>query len=420
MKLRPSIAAVIGLAIAMGACSSSTDSNLLTNDTAPPESAVSWLPCGQIECGQLEVLVDSEEPELGTVKLALYRRVSNQTKNAPTLFMVADRSFGYEPRILAEEASLHFGSAVAGYDIVSIAARGMKDSPMTAGNESRVSTLDVSEDLEDIRTALNLKSVYAMGWGSGATAITTWVMQNPDSVEAAVVDAPKNPTKPLGPQILTQLASSENAALNSVKWCASHLSCVLNAEVADEIGRFKLKMLTGTVPESVTKEVVARAASSAIANNFPGEIFKAMSLAMDGDASLFLSLAGPELTLADAYADCADISAESAARVATAAATLHAKKTRQFHIGTEPTLYALCSQLPPAVRPLGMVKPADDVDEVNVMVTIARGDPIVPPAPARQMAAEMKWTYKSVYANRHLVLGFDPAITNAAMEFLAQ
>jgi hypothetical protein len=30
----------------------------------------------------------------------------------------------------------------------------------------------------------------------------------------------------------------------------------------------------------------------------------------------------------------------------------------------------------------------------------------------------MGWTYKSVYANRHLVIGIDQAITEQAFEFL--
>jgi hypothetical protein len=53
-----------------------------------------------------------------------------------------------------------------------------------------------------------------------------------------------------------------------------------------------------------------------------------------------------------------------------------------------------------------------------MMVTIARGDPYTPPAPARAMAKRMKWTYKSVPVNRRFVLGVDAAITAAAMEFL--
>jgi hypothetical protein len=34
------------------------------------------------------------------------------------------------------------------------------------------------------------------------------------------------------------------------------------------------------------------------------------------------------------------------------------------------------------------------------------------------MSKRMGWTYKSVYANRHLVIGVDQAITAQAFEFL--
>ena len=412
----------LSLAIALGligvACSSS-NTDVPKIDEVSTVSAVTWLPCGEIECGQLSIEVDSEAPDLGSVKIALYRRLSSRNTKAPTLMMVGDRRFGYTPRTLAEESALHFGPSIDGYNVVSVASRGMVDSPMPSGAETRIATLDVVEDLEGIREALNVEEVFAMGWGTGATAVTTWKMQYPQSIKAAVVDAPMNPSQSIGSQLVSQLQSSRVAALNAVKWCASHLSCELNAEVADEISRFKLKMLTGTVPAAVTKQVVARAAANALAVNRPNEIFTAMANAMKGNAEPFMSLAGPEPGLSDAYAECADVSQETASRIAIRAADMHAEKTRQFPIGIEPTIYALCAQLPPSPRPLGEVQFFDAAKGDKVMVTIARGDPIVPPGPARKMASEMEWTYKSVYANRHLVIGFDQAITDAAMEFLA-
>lgn len=409
----------IGLAcVAVGACTTSA-SEQSSIDEVTAVSAIQWLPCGQIECGQISIDVDSEDEALGQVKVAMYRRVSARSTKAPTLVMVSDRRFGYTPRVLAEQAMLHFGTGVDGYNIVSVASRGMIDSPMPTGSETRIATLDVVEDLEAIRSALDVENVFAMGWGSGATAVTTWKMQFPESIKAAVVDAPMNPSLPIGPQILTQLDSSRVVAVNAVKWCASHLSCELNAEVADEISRFKLKMLTGTVPAIITKAVIARAAANALAVNRPNEIFSAMADAMEGDATAFVTLAGPEPSVIDAYAACADVSQATAARLASRAAEMHEERTRQFPIGIEPAIYSFCGQLPMSPRPLGAVQYFDDAKGDKVLVTIARGDPIVPPAPARKMAATMKWTYKSVYANRHLVLGFDRAITEAAMEFLA-
>ena len=400
------------------ACTPSADNESAVREM-PSSSQIAWLPCGTVECAQIPIGVDSEAPDLGDVKVALFRRLSDQSVKAPILVMVPDRKFGYSPRVLAEQASLHFGVGINGYHVVSVAPRGLSDSPMPTGSETRIATLDVVEDLEAIREALGVDDVVAMGWGTGATAIATWKMQYPESVKAAVIDAPMNPAAPIGPQIEAQLKSARTAAVNAVKWCASHLSCRLNAEVADEISRFKLKMLTGTVPATVTKAVVARAAANALAVNRPNEIFSAMADAMAGNAATFLTLAGPETTVNDAYSPCAEVSQETASQISLRAASMHAEKTRQFPIGIEPTIYALCGQLPISPRPLGAVQFFKEAKGDKVMVTIARGDPIVPPAPARNMAATMEWTYKSVYANRHLVLGYDRAITAAALEFLA-
>jgi hypothetical protein len=58
--------------------------------------------------------------------------------------------------------------------------------------------------------------------------------------------------------------------------------------------------------------------------------------------------------------------------------------------------------------------------EARVLVNIARGDQITAPSVVRAMAKKMKWTYAPVYANRHLVVGYDNATTVAALKFLAK
>jgi hypothetical protein len=72
-----------------------------------------------------------------------------------------------------------------------------------------------------------------------------------------------------------------------------------------------------------------------------------------------------------------------------------------------------------ALRPLGVVKPAAIASDANVLVTIARGDQLHAPVNAREMAKKLGWKYQSVFANRHLVVGIDRAITQTVMDFLA-
>jgi len=429
MKFSRVLGAVCSLALVVSACSTSSESSSKSTsqwsassdapDTTAPVGDIEWLPCGAVQCGSLSVLADTEEPQLGSVKLALYRRPSPVSSKAPVLLLVADRESGVAPRALAEQAQLLFGTSVDGYTVVSVASRGMVESPMPVAATSRIATLDVAEDLQLLRDALHVKKVFAMGWGSGASAVVAWEMQYPKSVNAAVVDAPMDPSFALAPQLAEQLASSERAGVAAVKWCASHLSCSINAIVADEIARFRLKMLEGRLPVAVTTDVLSRAAAHAIAEGSPGKIFDGMLRAMDArDGLALLQMAGAAPVASDATAFCADVPRDIAARATAAAVKLHAKHTRQIHVGVEPVLWGFCAGLPQSVRPLGVVQPAESSTGARIMVTIARGDPYTPSAPARAMAQRMKWTYQSVAANRRFVLGVDTAITEAAMEFL--
>jgi hypothetical protein len=67
---------------------------------------------------------------------------------------------------------------------------------------------------------------------------------------------------------------------------------------------------------------------------------------------------------------------------------------------------------------LGKIDADNNAFKSDVLVTIARGDQVVPSYAARMMAKRMEWTYESVYANRHLVVGIDRAITARALQFL--
>jgi hypothetical protein len=95
-----------------------------------------------------------------------------------------------------------------------------------------------------------------------------------------------------------------------------------------------------------------------------------------------------------------------------------AKKTRLIHIGAEAAVYGFCKDLPESTLTVGAIDAEKSAFDSDVLVTIARGDQVVPPYAARTMAKRMGWTYQSVYVNRHLVVGIDRAITAQALQFL--
>ena len=376
---------------------------------------IEWLPCGQIECGKISVPIDKDLASSGTVSVSLYRRKAISGSSPRTLLLLPDREFGSDARTLAEKAVLTFGTAITQFDVISVAPRGAVDAIMPAGNETEIGTLGMADDLETVRAALNVKKVSIMGWGSGATTATAFIMQNPTTVQAAVLDTPIDPSTSLVKQAPQHIAATTFGVKTAMRWCASHLSCPMNANVAKELDLMKTNIRLERVDSGITFEAVARAALRTIVDGHAQELFTAITAANNGNSKPLLTLVGTAPTAVNAYGRCADVSRADAKRIAQAHAAV---KPYKFTIGSEAVLYALCAEINESTRPLGSLKPAALATGARVLVNIARGDQVTAPSVVRAMAKKMKWTYASVYANRHLVVGFDNATTVAAMKFL--
>ena len=375
-----------------------------------------WLPCGQIECGKISVPIDKDLASSGTVSVSLYRRKAISGSSPRTLLLLPDREFGSDARTLAEKAVLTFGTTITKFNVISVAPRGAVDAIMPAGSETEIGTLGMADDLETVRAALNVKKVSIMGWGSGATTATVFIMQNPTKVQAAVLDSPIDPSTSLVKQAPQHIAATTFGVKTAMRWCASHLSCPMNANVAKELDLLKRNILLARVDPAITYVAVARAAVRTIVDGHAQELFTAITAANNKDSKPLVALIGTAPTAVNAYGRCADVSRADAKRIAQAHAAV---KPYKFTIGSEAALYALCAQIPESERPLGSLKPAALATGARVLVNIARGDQVTAPSVVRAMAKKMKWTYASVYANRHLVVGHDNATTVAALKFLA-
>lgn len=417
MTLRKAVGAFIVSAFLATGCSASTESS---NDTVVDSvSTVEWLPCGVIECARIDVPLNPSDLAGATTKLAIYRRVSTR-KSAPVLFLLPDRRYGDNARDSVEYAPLHLGSQSRDYTLIAISARGTADSPVIMSDVNVFSSLDEMDDVVAVQKALNIKKAAVVGWGTGATTATALVMTYPSRVTAAVLDSPQDPAVSMVRQAERQLESMKLAVETAMRWCASHLSCPSNANVAKALSLFKTNLRLGRMGEGVDFDTIARAATTAIANGDPQSLFVAINKASDGDGAQLLSLAGPLPTPDSSLAACANVSTSAAGRISSIFAAHAAKKNRHFYMGSEAATYGFCAGLPATQRPIGSVVPDEKAKNAQVFVTIGRGGPVVPPYVARTMAKRMGWTYKSVYANRHLVIGKDQAITQTAFEFLAE
>lgn len=405
---------IAGLALAsvlLAACSSeASESDISLKQNM---SDIRWLPCGVIECGTILVPINEQSNSDSTTSLAMFRRMST-SKNAATLLLIPDSTSGFEARDLVEKAPLIFGSSLRTFDIISVAPRGALGSAMPAGLEHMVSALHTKNDIEQIRLTLAVKKLNVMSWGNSATATAAWVMQNPSTAGRIVLDTPRDPSSSPVVQAEKQIKNSVLGVETALRWCASHLSCPMNANVATELNKFRTNLRLERVG-GVNFETVARAGSRALADGHPQHLFDAIADATNGDSGKLLALAGDPPTASDARERCANVTREQAAEIS---AKYGAAQYRHFGIGVDQELYGKCADAPEASDPLGTVTPAKDAKGANVLVTIARGDPTWAPYVSRTIAKKMNWKYSSVYANRHLVIGFDKAITNAAIAFL--
>ena len=390
--------------------------------TSPVQAAeattdkITWLPCGAIECGKITVPVSKGLDSSGAVEISLYKRKATAGKSPRTLLLLPDREYGSDARTLVEKAVLTFGTAITKFNVISVAPRGAADAPMPVGRETKIGTLNMVDDLEAIQSALRVKKVSIIGWGSGATTATALIMQKPSVVQAAVLDSPIDPSTSLVKQATKHIEATTAGVLAAMKWCASHLACPMNANVAKQIGVLKTQIRLERVAAGITFDAIARAAKRSIVVGNPQELFVAITTANKGNSKPLLALAGTEPTAPQAYGRCADVSRAGAQKIAEAIAAV---KPYKFTIGSEAALYAFCSQISESDRPLGTVKPVELAKGAQVLVNIARGDQVTAPSVVRAMAKKMKWTYAPVYANRHLIVGHDNATTVAAMKFIA-
>lgn len=414
MSRRGLSAVLVTAAIFLGACASAAEPSRSTDG----QPVLQWLPCGAIECAQLEVPADYASPNGTTVSLGLFRRVATGVENPSTVFVLPDRRYGDTARTIVERAPLTMGSDVRNFTMVGIAPRGSVDSPMPLGMEHVVSSLAVADDVDTVRRELSLRTVSVMAWGTGATSAAVLKMLNPDVVSTMVLDSPSDPGVSQTLLAAKQIESSEAAVVAAMKWCASHISCPMNANVAKELNKFKTNLRVGRIGDGADYGTIARAGTASLAAGRPQDLFVAIAEASAGDSQQLLSLGGTAPTVASAYAPCADVSKKAAARIAQMYAANMNAKTRLIHIGSEAIVYGFCKDLPESSLTLGKIDADSNAFNADVLVLIARGDQVAPPYAARTMAKRMGWTYESVYVNRHLVVGIDRAVTARALQFL--
>lgn len=418
--MRRRLSGVLSLVVVLASCGATVDEAEEVIDPTSSDDPVAWVDCGAVECGRLTVPVDHQVGEAsGVTDLVVYRR-KGRNGSSP-LVLVGPRvrlhlgETRWSARSLAERAELLLGPMANAHDVIAVALRGSHDMEMPSGADKFVGSLDVADDLELLRReGLGVSAVSVIGWGEGATAVAAWAMQRPGSIRSAVLDSPIDPARDLVEQEKVRAATSASAAERAVRWCASHLSCPVNASPTDNIELLIERIDQGNAPDGVSVTVLARAADAALSGGKPNELWRGISEAAARRGDVMAGLAGPTLTVSDAAPMCRDTGDGSAPLLAAHEAV----KDRYFTVGSRRETLSLCAGGDWGDRALGAVQPARAAKGLRVLVTASSADPVVPASVAREMAKRLGWTWRGAAPARHLVVGLDRASTRAATEHL--
>lgn len=411
------------------------------------KSALTWQPCGQVECGTLTVAPrEGDDPAGSSLRIAAYRRAPSVGPAVGTLVLLPDWE-GFTARDLAEKAPLVVGPAAHQFTVVAVSPRGFYDSsPLPCGvSFAHVTTpveaqplaaacsgdgaavpgapmgvLAAVRDLEALVSEGKLGQVSVVGWGRGATIAAAWKLLHPASIFAAVLDSPNDPGVAPAVTARRNLQAEDAAVAAVMKWCTSHISCPLVENAAKRVQFVIDDIVQGKANAGATVATVRHAFLRTVMSGDFGAFFHAMENAERMDFAPLVAVSGQdagESSLAARIAGtCSDM---AAADIDTVIAEDAAFEETVFRAGYGATIPLVCAQMPVAMRePIGTVRAATGARSSRVKVYVSVTDGVVAPDAVRAFAKRADWRFRAVKSSRHLVVGFDRTTTLSVSNFL--
>jgi pimeloyl-ACP methyl ester carboxylesterase len=415
--------------------------------TPGPARALTWQPCGQVECGTLTVAPrEGDDATAASLRIAAYRRAPSVSPAVGTLVLLPDWE-GFTARDLAEKAPLVVGPAAHQFTVVAVSPRGFYDSsPLPCGvSFAHVTTpveaqplaaacsgdgaavpgapmgvLAAVRDLEALVSAGELGQVSVVGWGRGATIAAAWKLLHPASIFAAVLDSPNDPGVAPAVMAARNLQAEDAAVAAVMKWCTSHISCPLVENAAKRVQFVIDDINQGKSNAGATVATVRHAFLRTVMSGDFGAFFHAMEDAEKMDFAPLVEVSGQDgktSSLAARIAGtCSDMSASDIDSVIAGDAAFEATV---FRAGYGATIPLVCAQMPVSMRePLGTVRAATGARSSRVKVYVSAADGVVSPDAVRAFAKRADWRFREVKSSRHLVVGFDRTTTLAVSNFL--
>jgi pimeloyl-ACP methyl ester carboxylesterase len=226
----------------------------------------------EVQCGELTVPADPDQPGLGAVTLGVLRvSLAGSPPDLPPLLVLGDTTRDPAARHAASMAGHVSPALLERYSLIGLDRRGagsdildcapddardaLVDADPTRTGESAMAvlleqaravvqecnlTLDgglgiyrtaaTAADVDLLREALGVDRLSAVGMGDGATALAEWARTAPQSVGRLVLDGPPNPTLDEPDLSDTRAAAAEAAFGAFAVACTAQPDCPLGAD----------------------------------------------------------------------------------------------------------------------------------------------------------------------------------------------
>jgi pimeloyl-ACP methyl ester carboxylesterase len=254
------VAVVVVILVLLCSCSSIGTVHLKTETTG----AITWRPCGNVQCGSLSVPLDDTHPAGAHITLAL-ARLPATGRRIGVLFTNPGGPGASGVDFLRDASSVFKHEILKAFDIVSWDTRGVgKSAPVDCGDRldsfyavnrdpsdtagiaenvdatkqfvatcehnSRpelpyVSTNATVRDLDAIRAAMGEDRISYMGFSYGTYLGTLYADAFPQHVRAMVLDGAIDPALSYRDSTLGQASGFEQALRDFFDWCAHHSEC---------------------------------------------------------------------------------------------------------------------------------------------------------------------------------------------------
>ena len=339
------------LVLTLAACSSTSqdanDSENSTPSSAPyAAGSINWATCPDavaesvVQCGNLEVPFDYDNPDAGSFVLFIKRRQATEPSQRIGSLLVNPGGPGFGGSSLADDASYYFSERLLNsFDIIAWDPRGTGlttpavdcvdtydeyfglDSPPETEEENQalidasqafndkcdensgtilpyISTRASATDMNSIRLALGEDKISYFGFSYGSELGATWATMYPNTVRAAVLDGATDPLSTSTEAGMAQAAGFEQQLTTFLAQCSKKPTCEFHNDGDAEGALDALLLDIDTNPLVVSTDrtpVTQGVAFTAIAQSMYSDYYwpqlqSALSDAQLGDGAGLLAL----------------------------------------------------------------------------------------------------------------------------------